>query len=365
MSIRMAPALFHSTWIQETCGNRDRLTAQSCTALRELSREQLSTIGTSLTTSIFHVQAIGDLFFDLFEVLISPLSCAQGRSHRPGHGCTNPEAVATDLVVNKLTLEVDDRYSGYASARPMHSNAPALHSCAQGGNDAHLSLCTECNIGINGTDQRGHACKSGSYCCFCEDSSGHKEQPCNQTLGREDLTGHFSHHLKCLWFLPSYTCYEEAVFHKISTSQHSAFWYSSLASGYCDAPGSSGPCTWRVVAVDKIVSRKCHTEVFGAVVQATQPSSCLDACGTQKTNTSSPCWVRPTASHTSVLPAHARALLVPMHALHACPCPYTVLTHAHDMLRISTCRLIASTRRPWAPIVESPGERSPACRLLS
>ena len=53
--------------------------------------------------------AAGDLFFDLFEVLISPLACHQ--TQHKGHGCHNPEAVGKGLVVNKLTLEVDDRYS--------------------------------------------------------------------------------------------------------------------------------------------------------------------------------------------------------------------------------------------------------------
>lgn len=47
---------------------------------------------------------------------------------------------------------------------------------------------------------------------------------------------------------------------------------------------------WRVVSVDKIVERSCHVRVFGATVAATAPS-CFDDCGSQSTNTSSPCWV--------------------------------------------------------------------------
>jgi len=39
-----------------------------------------------------------------------------------------------------------------------------------------------------------------------------------------------------------------------------------------------------------LLQRECHTNVFGAVVTATAPA-CLDACGDQKTNVSSPCWV--------------------------------------------------------------------------
>ena len=46
-----------------------------------------------------------------------------------------------------------------------------------------------------------------------------------------------------------------------------------------------------MAAVDKIVTRECHTKIFGDLVQASAPPDCLEACGAQKTNTSSPCWV--------------------------------------------------------------------------
>ena len=206
--------------------------------------------------------ATGDLFFDLFEVIIAPLACPHGAAS--GHGCTNPEAVSPDLMVNKLILEVDDRFSDYA----------------------------KCNIGINGTDQRGHACKDDTYCCFCE-AERHEDKPCEATLGREELYNSFggggrsNHSSFCRpWSKPS-DCYRANSAQKL-TAQNPGFWYSSLASGYCG--NASSPCTWRVAAVEKIVTRQCHSKVFGAVVEATAPA-CFDGCGTQKTNTSSPCWV--------------------------------------------------------------------------
>jgi hypothetical protein len=45
------------------------------------------------------------------------------------------------------------------------------------------------------------------------------------------------------------------------------------------------------VSVDKIVRRSCHARVFGALVQAHGKPACLEACGSQKANVSSPCWV--------------------------------------------------------------------------
>merc|ERR1711957_653497 len=58
----------------------------------------------------------GDMFFDLFQVISQPLLCANKTHHHGHHGhtCTNQEAIAPNLMVNKVTLEVDSRYSGYA-----------------------------------------------------------------------------------------------------------------------------------------------------------------------------------------------------------------------------------------------------------
>ena len=86
--------------------------------------------------------AAGDMFFDLHNVIIEPLECPHGASS--GHGCSNPEAVAPNLMVNKLTVEMDSRFSGYA----------------------------KCNIGVNGTDGHGNVCKDDTYCCFCSGSGG-------------------------------------------------------------------------------------------------------------------------------------------------------------------------------------------------
>lgn len=207
--------------------------------------------------------APGDLFFDLFEVIIYPLTCPNGPAS--GRQCGNPEA-SGDLNVNKLTLEVDSRFSGYA----------------------------KCNRCVNGKDGYGHTCPTDSYFCFCSTGGfpGH-EVPCNETNGRENLVDTFGNHSRgCTWLSKKSDCYESAVFSKLAGSTTPAYWYSHLASGYCDMPGHTGDtCTWRAVSVDKVVSRTCHSKVFGDAVHATQPPACLDSCGSQKTNSSSPCWV--------------------------------------------------------------------------
>jgi hypothetical protein len=214
---------------------------------------------------------IGDLFFDLLEVFIAPLACAnQTGPPKPGpNPCANPEAVGADLMVNKLTLEIDERYSGYAA----------------------------CNVGINGSDPFGHPCKSDTYCCFCHVNGSMKEDaPCNATLGYENVYEQFGQWITPGGCKPSpfqphprpSDCYAAAAFTKLNEVNHGS-WYSSLDLGYCGSPGSA--CTWRVVSVDKIVQRSCHATVFGAAVQKNGDPGCLLGCGSQATNVSSPCYV--------------------------------------------------------------------------
>jgi len=214
----------------------------------------------------------GDLFFDLLEVVIAPLACQNHtNSSTPSHGpdpCANPEAIGDYLMVNKLTLEVDSRFSGYAA----------------------------CNVGVDNKDPFGGYCKSGTYCCDCHNEGHFKHSPCNRTVGYENVQATFGkyigHGCERSLFHPHPTpveCYSANTLRKLTPNNHGS-WYSSLRMGYCGAPGADAGCTWRVVRVDKVVTRACHSKVFGDTVQASAPPACLDSCGNQRTNTSSPCW---------------------------------------------------------------------------
>jgi len=213
--------------------------------------------------------AAGDMFFDMLEVISTPLKCAS-KHHFPGgpNPCTNQEAVGKDLMVNKLTLEVDSRFSGYAM----------------------------CNVGVDGKDPFGRPCPADTYCCICTSAHSYRQQPCNSTIGFESVYGKFSRynskgcHRSLFDPFPSKAdCYTGNVLSKLS-SETPGKWYSTLEQGYCGS-NSTQDCTWRVVSVDKVVKRECHTAVFGATVAATAPD-CFSACGKgQSTNTSSPCWV--------------------------------------------------------------------------
>jgi hypothetical protein len=190
----------------------------------------------------------GDLFFDLHNSIIEPLQCPNGAAS--GHGCNNPEVVDPDLVVNKLTIEMDSRFSLYA----------------------------KCNIGVNGTDGHGNTCKDGTYCCYCsrgghtsayscyqnkcyESRHGHMNKtecnstcghtnpfegqyppsgsvPCNATVGQENVFDYFGKQDGCSAGSPDYDCFRSNAGKKFSTDEP-GYWWSPQDIGYCPLHASN------------------------------------------------------------------------------------------------------------------------------
>ena len=215
--------------------------------------------------------ALGDMFFDISQVINRPLKCPNGSATPdPPHGpniCKNPEAGGDDLRTNKLTLEVDRRFSGYA----------------------------ECNVCVNGSTILNGTCPTGAnYSCRCTEGFPPRPIPCNATVGEERVIDKVGHYLKygCQDSDPPPNpadCFDAHLIDKMEAPpQRPGLWFSTLDVGYCGASGSA--CTWRVVSVDKVVRRTCHVKVFGEAVQAAGDPACLDGCGDQRHNASSPCW---------------------------------------------------------------------------
>lgn len=220
--------------------------------------------------------AAGDLFFEMMQVLTVPLACSDPNITARPFNCRNQEATDPTDVVNKITLTIDNGFSGYAM----------------------------CNIGSeNNTDPLGRPCKHETYCCACEGSNfSHwppPTVPCNATVGRANI---FDHHggnkshfdNNCT---TDYDCWSERAGSYL-TPDNPGWWYSPQSIGDCDEHASPGPnCTWRLKKVHKIVSRTCQSNQFFAGVQAAAPASekpCFAACGGSSgaVNASDPCWVR-------------------------------------------------------------------------
>jgi hypothetical protein len=147
----------------------------------------------------------GDLFFDLFDTFILPLACNASGGARIPNACSNAEVVSDDLVVNKLTVQVDSRFGDYA----------------------------ECNIGMNGTDHH-HPCKTGTYCCFCDN-----DESCSAAVGAVNLTIKFLPQVtKCRNGAPEWDCFKYNAVRKI-TDPSVGTWFSTLNSSMCTSADRS------------------------------------------------------------------------------------------------------------------------------
>jgi len=207
--------------------------------------------------------AAGDLYFDLREAILQPLL---------DPGSKNPEITDPSLMVSKLVVEMDNRFSSYGA----------------------------CNVppGPNGT-----------YHCGC---GYHNSEPCNDPLvGAQNIRSFFGHHGQMgSYCSPGDTqaeCWSLNAVEKFS-AQQPGMWYSTLDIGYCGLHGDSRwnvegdrglistgkNCTWRVVAVEKRVSLACRNDVFFSAVENVN-TTCFDACPSRqpglKRNSSDPCWI--------------------------------------------------------------------------
>jgi hypothetical protein len=143
----------------------------------------------------------GDLFFDLFDTFILPLACNSSSGAHVPNACGNPEVVSHDLVVNKLTLQVDIRFSDYA----------------------------ECNIGDASGMDHHHPCKADTYCCFCDNAA------CPAAVGVANVTTKFDPLVsKCADGSPEWECFKYNAVRKF-TNTSVGTWFSTLNTSMCSS----------------------------------------------------------------------------------------------------------------------------------
>ena len=105
-------------------------------------------------------------------------------------------------------------------------------------------------------------------------------------VGRQDVSKFFAHVLDqlCTWdeyMSRPWSCWAAAVLHKTGETGDDSIWYSTFAA----SEGSS----WRVVTVEKVITKACSDASIYNAVEAQDTVKCFDACGAR--NTTSPCWI--------------------------------------------------------------------------
>jgi hypothetical protein len=187
----------------------------------------------------------GELFFDLSSKT-QPLLCRNANaSSWSAMECQNPEEVAPDLVISKLTLTVMQPFGEYAK-------------------------CNVCNA--TGIDPlSGLPGKPGSYLCSC--GSFWSPRQCNSqvAVGRTALDNVFKkNYITCKpqeWMDAPYRCWGPHV-----SGLTGGMWFSTTAAGWCDAPGADpATCSWRASVV-KVVNKTCSDRSVYDVTPSSKPS---------------------------------------------------------------------------------------------
>ena len=207
------------------------------------------------TVSIYHVNpanysgitnmdtadAAGDAFFDLRSVMI-PMSCRNKSAHHWGNECDNPEQVAPDLVVTKVTVSIKQDFNDTGYAR--------------------------CNVCINGTVPMTwppQKCKSGDYVCVCGGFGWtDPPTPCDKPVGREYVANLFGS------FTPKPTDPAPDFWTHNLVLRTGGTWYSTLDMGENK--------TWELVETIKTVSHKCQYQYIHEQIKSLDKTKCFDAC---------------------------------------------------------------------------------------
>jgi len=199
--------------------------------------------------------AAGDMFFAIKSRAL-PVEC-------PGaYDCNDPEMYAKNLVISKVTVELDMDY---------------LQS---------EGLYAECNV-----NETGHGTGAPIYTCLCHDH-GASGGLCNHSIGMQTVRS-------LPWYQLPKPGSAAPDFWRYNLAQRiGGQWWSTVAAvdgvggGECtEGHGKPAGCSWRLVETVKVVTNDCASRSMNAaVVEAGEGAGCFKKC-LQPTNTSSVCWV--------------------------------------------------------------------------
>lgn len=198
----------------------------------------------------------GDLNFYLAQFLL-PIECINPTS-RAKFDCDNPERFG-DIVVTKVDMEIDNRYTKYSA----------------------------CNL-CNGTDPFTHKpCTVGTYVCDCFGHHSSGNQTCDAAkVGMANMSHQSlqSWPSRCTSASKDYECWEQNI-----RTKTKGVWYSTLKEGLCNSSSAEGTCSWKVQHTSS-VHASCLKDSIADVVEAADKSSCFSKLGVAR-NYSSHEWI--------------------------------------------------------------------------
>mmetsp|Transcript_114977 Transcript_114977/g.365337 ORF Transcript_114977/g.365337 Transcript_114977/m.365337 type:complete len:363 (-) Transcript_114977:335-1423(-) len=249
----------------------------------------------------------GDLFFYLDEFLL-PLECANASKGMSGFDCNNPERVDPNLVVSKVELEVDSRWTTYSACNLCNGTDPFSRKPCEKGTyicDCFGIWCnrgrvgkenitqkfvppvttTKCTESMNRTCGSARRTIGGCSACMARHSI---ELLFKDTCKARDMLGYCvggSHHHFgdfCSADSEDWKCWRSNIPRKTG-----GFWYSTLKEGHCEANSVTGSCGWKIRSTTSVRNTCLRDRLMTTVEGAAQ--DCFGTCGPR--NSTSPCWI--------------------------------------------------------------------------
>lgn len=255
----------------------------------------------------------GDLYFYLDQFLL-PLECANASGDfRSEFDCDNPERVDPDLVVSKVDVEVDDRFTMYSACNICNGTDPFTHQpCVKGTYKCDCEggiLCKSARVGMENVSSKFSPKNESQPSARCLQAMNATCWPSRQPfktcascmtahvlhLGMETCKvndmfsfcagGGSTHHNwgnECTKDSKPWECWRSNLPRKTG-----GFWYSTLEQGQCQDGSKAGSCSWRIRATAS-VRNDCLQDRLMTTAE-TAAKDCFSACGPR--NSTSPCWI--------------------------------------------------------------------------
>jgi len=248
----------------------------------------------------------GDLYFYLDQFLL-PVEC--NHSHQDPMAkfdCDNPERVDPDLVVSKVDLEIDTRWTTYSgcnlcngtdpfSGEPCEEGSYKCDCFGMGCNKHHVGresirdkflpphTTEKCNAAMNATC--GSVSTDFDKCIYCLKTKGFplmKEGCHGRDLMYYCSASNPEYHICGQGEAADWECWRANLPRKTS-----GYWYSTLAEGRCHEGSKEGSCGWKLQSTTSVMNTCLENRLIRTVESSHK--GCFDECGPR--NTTSACWI--------------------------------------------------------------------------
>ena len=219
-----------------------------------------------------------------------------------GFDCDNPERESPDLVITKVDLSINPKFTTYSACNLCNGTDPFTHKeCDEGSYVcdcmASASECISTNIGKENISSF-FVPKPETSKCY-QDMESHCGELKNKGRICSACVYQFvnSKEGECSWvdtsnFCTTAPCNKDAkdwiCWHNNMPRKTGGFWYSTLEPGMCSGKDDDENCTWTVKRTTT-VNESCVRSRIETYMEK-QDTNCFESCSSPR-NVSDSCWI--------------------------------------------------------------------------